>query len=311
MVAHPDERRAGGTARLGGGPADRDGSGPGGHGGGRGRRGARAAAAEGPARPGRRSRDRAGPHPPAGAGAGVGGRRGGGRGLPGRVGPGVPRPAGEPARRAGEARGRPVRGAAGQPDQIRRYRLRPVPRAGPRRHLHARRGRHRHRLLAGRTGRAVLRPGRHRPAGPRVLRAHHQVRPRHRAGVAAMGPPRLPALPDAGGQAARPGQRPDEPAGGAARGAQPDRHHHQRRRHTRRRRPGRGARLDPLPRRHRRTHLRGHLHHLPARGPGLRQRRLPVAAGQLHRHAAAAGPAGRREWAREWAGPGAGQPQRA
>ena len=82
-------------------------------------------------------------------------------------------------------------------------------------------------------GRAVLRPGRHRPAGPRVLRAHHQVRPRHRAGVAAVGPPRLPAVPDAAGQAARPGQRADEPAGGAARGAQPDRHHHRRRRRAR------------------------------------------------------------------------------
>ena len=63
---------------------------------------------------------------------------------------------------------------------------------------------------------------------------------------------------------------------------------------------GVGARLDPVPGRHRRTHLRRHLHHLPAPGPGLRQRRLPAAAGQLHRHAAAAGPAGRRN------GPGMG-----
>ena len=55
-------------------------------------------------------------------------------------------------------------------------------------------------------------------------------------------------------------------------------------------RHGGGARLDPVPRRHRRAHLRGHLHHLPARGARLRQRRLPAAAGQLHRHAAAAGP---------------------
>ena len=36
-----------------------------------------------------------------------------------------------------------------------------------------------------------------RPAGPRVLRAHHPVHPRHRAGVAAVGAARLPALPDA------------------------------------------------------------------------------------------------------------------
>ena len=150
-------------------------------------------------------------------------------------------------------------------------------------------------------GRAVLRPGRDRSAGPRVLRAHHQVRPGHRAGVAAVGAARLPALPDAGGQAARAGQRADEPAGGAARRAQPDRHHH--RRTAARDGDGRGPRLDPLGRRHRQAHLRRHLHHLPAPGPGLRQRRIPVAAGQLHRDAAAAGPARRR--------PGAGQPQRA
>ena len=136
-----------------------------------------------------------------------------------------------------KAAGRPVRGAAGQPDQVRRHRLRPVAGAGAGRHVHARRGGHRHRGLAGRAGRAVLRPGRGGPAGPRVLRAHHQVRARHRAGVADVGAPGLPAVPDAAGPAARPGQRADEPAGGAARGTQPDRHHH--RRGRRRPAPGR------------------------------------------------------------------------
>ncbi len=153
---------------------------------------------------------------------------------------------------------------------------------GPRRRLLPRRGRHRHRGLAGRTRRPVLRSGRRRPAGPRVLRAHHPVRPGHRAAMAAVGAPRLPAVPDAAGPAAGPGQRADEPAGGAARGAQPDRHH------QRRGRDGVGARLDPVPGGHGRAHLRGHLHHLPAGGAGLRQRRLPAAAGQLHRHAGAA-----------------------
>ena len=65
-----------------------------------------------------------------------------------------------------------------------------------------------------------------RPAGARVLRAHHPLHARHRAGVAAVGPPRLPALPHAGGPPARPGQRADEPAGDPARRAQPDRHDH-------------------------------------------------------------------------------------
>ena len=112
--------------------------------------------------------------------------------------------------------------------------------------------------------------------------------------------PGLPALPHPGGPAARPGQRADEPARGPARGPQPDRHDHPARgRYD----PGRdGPRLDPVVRRHRRADLRRHLHHLPARRPRLRQRRLPGAAGQLHRHPAAAGPARRR--------PDPDQPQR-
>ena len=54
--------------------------------------------------------------------------------------------------------------------------------------------------------------------------------------------------------------------------------------------------LDPVRGRHRRADLRGHLHHLPAFGPRVRQRRLPAAAGQLHRDAGAQRPAGRRAW---------------
>ena len=42
-----------------------------------------------------------------------------------------------------------------------------------------------------------LRPRVRRRAGSRVLRAHHAVHPRHRPRVAAVGAPRLPALPDA------------------------------------------------------------------------------------------------------------------
>ena len=54
--------------------------------------------------------------------------------------------------------------------------------------------------------------------------------------------------------------------------------------------------------RYRRADLRRHLHHLPARRPRLCQRRLPAAAGQLHRDAAATCPP------RRWTGPD--QPQR-
>ena len=95
-----------------------------------------------------------------------------------------------------------------------------------RRPLRRRRARRRHRRLARRAGRPGVRPGRRRPAGPRVLRAHHPVHARHRAGVAAVGAARLPALPDPGRPAAGPGQRADEPAGDAARHPQPDRHDH-------------------------------------------------------------------------------------
>src|SRR5262249_11962901 len=85
----------------------------------------------------------------------------------------------------------------------------------------------------------------------------------------ARGAPRLPAVPDAAGPAAGPGQRADEPAGGAARGAQPDRHHQRRGRDSAgsggddppeppRKRRRVCARLDPVPGRHRRADLRRH-----------------------------------------------------
>ena len=69
----------------------------------------------------------------------------------------------------------------------------------------------------------------------------------------------------------------------AARHPQPDRHDH-----PARRAGGRGPGVDPLVRRHRRAHLRRHLHHVPARGPRVRQRRFPGSARQLHGHPAAA-----------------------
>ena len=294
VVAHPGQRGAGRAGRLGGRAADRGGPGAGGHGGGGGGRGARAAAAEGAARARRRRGDRAGP---AREGVGVGRGGGWGGGFPGDVGAGVPRSAGEPAGRAGGAAGRAVRGAAGQPDPVRGHRLRAGARRRAGRDVPRRRGRRRHRGVPGRAGRAVVRPSRGGPAGARVLRAHHPVRAGHRAGVAAVGAPGVPALPDPAGPAARAGQRADEPARGPARGAQPDRHHLERGRWG-----DHGAGVDPLGRGHRGTHLRGHLHHLPAPGPGLRERGVPAAAGQLHGHAGAGAPAGRR------ADPG--QPQR-
>ncbi len=61
------------------------------------------------------------------------------------------------------------------------------------------------------------------------------------------------------GAAAGPGQRAVPSAGDPARRPQPDRHHH-----PGRHRSDRGARLDPLVRRHRRADLRGHLHDVPA-----------------------------------------------
>ena len=53
--------------------------------------------------------------------------------------------------------------------------------------LHRRRARRGHRRLARRPCRTRLRPDDGRPAGPRVLRAHHPFPARHRPGVAALG----------------------------------------------------------------------------------------------------------------------------
>ena len=149
--------------------------------------------------------------------------------------------------------------------------------------------RRRHRRLAGRPGRSRIRPRRGRPAGPRVLRAHDPVHPRHRARVAAVGAPGLPALPHAGRASARTGERPMNQRE-ALRGIRS-------RIDTITLPTGEdviGPRLDPIVRRQRRTDLRRDLHHLPTRGPRLRQRRLPAAPGQLHRDPGAAARARRR-----------------
>ena len=155
------------------------------------------------------------------------------------VGAGVPRRPGEPAGRAGPRRGPAVRRAAGGPHPLRRHRLRA--RAG--RRCSAAPTSPTRRTSAS-SPRSTSWPGREfdpgdgRPAGARVLRAHHPVHARHRPGVAAVGAAGLPALPDAGRPPARAGQRADEPARGAARHPQPHRHDHARRR--RRRSPVRG-----------------------------------------------------------------------
>ena len=107
-------------------------------------------------------------------------------------------------------------------------------------------------------------------AGSRVLRAHHPVPARHRARVAAVGAPGLPALPHASwpgrsGQANVPMNQREALRGVRSRidTITPDGD-------RRARRP----RVDPFVRRHRRADLRRHLHDLPARGPRLRQRRV-------------------------------------
>ena len=109
-----------------------------------------------------------------------------------------------------------VRGAARGTDPVRRHRLRPRPRR-------ATGGVHRDAPdvgivasldAAGRTG---VRPGGGGPARARVLRAHHPVHAGHRARLAALGPPRLPAVPHAGRAPAGAGQHADEPARGTAR----------------------------------------------------------------------------------------------
>ena len=157
-------------------------------------------------------------------------------------------------------------------------------------HRAVRRRRHRRRVSTSCAG-PDFDPAAVDAARPRVLRAHHPLHARHRAAVAAVGTPRLPALPHAGRPPARSGERADEPARGAARRPQPHRHDHAARQRGRQR-----PRLDPLVRRHRRAHLRRHLHHLPPRRPRLRQRRLPGPAGQLHRNPRAAPTAPMAAW---------------
>jgi len=310
MGADRDERRAGRAGWLGG-RASRCRDRAGGDGGGRRRGRAGPAAAKGRPRPGRRRRGRprarreaaamATAVPAAGTALraaarqgrrGRGRRRGGDGGrdhLPCGVGAAVPRPPGQPARLAGPEGRRPVRGAASEPDPVRRHRLRRGPGRCPRRPVYPGRRGHRHRRLARRARRTRVGPPCGRPAGAGVLRAHHQVRPRHRARMAVVGPAGLPALPHAAGPAARSGERADEPAGGTARRAQQDRH-----RDRSARQPAGHQGLDPVLRGHRRADLRRHLHHVPARGAGVRERRLSAAAGELHRHARTARPARRR-----------------
>jgi hypothetical protein len=71
-----------------------------------------------------------------------------GAGLPPRLGCHLPARAGQPARRAGEARGSPVRRAVGIPHPLCRDRLREGAGRRPGRHLHPRRHRCWHRRLA-------------------------------------------------------------------------------------------------------------------------------------------------------------------
>ena len=155
--------------------------------------------------------------------------RGGGQcdraGLPAAVGRGVPRRPGQPARRAGP-RPRSCRSSC---------RSRP----GPATSARTTSGRWPRRPAAPTspvppTSASCRRstswpdrsfdPGAVRSPGPRVLRAHDPLHARHRPGVAAVGPSRVPALPHPGRPPARPGQRADEPARGDPWRAQPHRH---------------------------------------------------------------------------------------
>ena len=160
------------------------------------------------------------------AGAGLGGRQHDGGRLPGDVGAGVPRRAGEPAGRAGPAprtcpsscRWRPGRRYVG---------------TGYVRDLAEALG---GTYVADAADVGIVAsldelvgpdfdPAARRPAGARVLRAHDPLRARHRARSGGMWVrPGLPALPDAGRAPARPGQRADESARDAARRPQPHRH---------------------------------------------------------------------------------------
>ena len=220
-------------------------------------RGAGAATAEGGDGPGRRLCRGAGARGPAGL------RRRGRQQhrarLPQPVRTGLPRRPDQPARRARPRRRSSVRGAPARALEVRRDHLRPGPRRGTGRALHRRRPGCRDRRLPRRPGRTGVRPGSGRPTGAGVLRAHHPVRPRHRAAVAAVGPARLPALPHPCGAPTWTGQHSDEPARGPTRDPQPDRHRH------RGRRRGVRARLGSVVRRRRRADHARDLHHLHPR----------------------------------------------
>ena len=166
--------------------------------------------------------------------AGGGGRQQHRARLSDPVRPALPGRAGEPAGRAGLGRGPAVRGAAAVTLPVRRHRLRARPGRAPSAACYVADAPDTGIVASlDAAGRAGLRSRASRPAGAGVLRAHHAVHPRHRPGVAALGASRLPALPHPGGPPARAGQRPDEPARGAARRPQPDRHDHSCRRPAR------------------------------------------------------------------------------
>ena len=171
----------------------------------------------------------------------------------------------------GQRRRPAVRGAPARAVEVRRHRLRPRARRGAGARYTPDAAGRRDRGLPRRAGRARTGSGAGRPARPRVLRAHHAVRARHRPAVAAVGASRLPALPHRSRASPRAGEHPHEPARGPARDPQSHRHDHRRRRH------GLGPRLDPVLRRRRRADHGRHLHHLHPRRPWLRQRRVPSA----------------------------------
>ena len=128
--------------------------------------------------------------------------------VPDVVGAGVPRRAGQPARRAGRGERR-----CRSSSRCRRAPATSAPATcvtwppcwaastGPTRRTPA--SSPRSTTLAG----PRVRPGDRRPAGARVLRAHDPVQPRHRPGLAALGAAGLPALPDAGRPSAGAGER--------------------------------------------------------------------------------------------------------
>ena len=145
----------------------------------------------------------------------------------------LPRRAGHAARRPRAGRGTAVRRAARRADRyVGTGYVGDSPRA--RRHVPGGRARRRHRRLARRARRPRLRPRRRTTPGARVLRAHDPVPRSTSCPSGGLGAAGLPALSHARRAPARPGERPDEPARGAARRPQPHRHDHADRRGRRR-----------------------------------------------------------------------------